>query len=142
MVSPRAYSLNIVVVAAGNNGLFDTSPRNPNFIVVNGVDPALQRAGFSNEGRNIDLCAPAVDIAASDINGRLVRVSGTSYAATQVAGVVALMRSANGGYTNRQIEGILYATAKRLGGGTYSPRFGFGLPDAFRAVQAVKLGIQ
>jgi len=48
------------------------------------------RAGFSNVGICVDVCAPGVDIASINRSGQRLVLSGTSMASPHVAGVMAL----------------------------------------------------
>ncbi|HET9381553.1 MAG TPA: proprotein convertase P-domain-containing protein, partial [Streptomyces sp.] len=64
---------------------------------------------------------------------------GTSMASPHVAGLAALMKSANPGLTPAQIESAIKANARALPG-TCSGGCGAGLADAAKTVQAVKGG--
>jgi subtilisin family serine protease len=68
---------------------------------------------FSNSDASVDLLAPGATIASSKRGGGLVMNAGTSMAAPQVAGTIALMKQAGGSLlTSRQIETILKDTGK------------------------------
>ena len=56
--------------------------------------------------------------------------SGTSMATPHVAGVAALVWSANPSWTNHQVRGALNATARDLGSAGYDTSFGWGLVQA------------
>ncbi len=66
---------------------------------------------------------------------------GTSAAAPHVAGIAALMRSANRNLTAAQVRDIIRNTAVDLGTAGYDPIFGFGRADAYSAVTSVLEGI-
>ena len=91
-----ATSLGVIVVAAsGNDGTneafypaaFDTT------ISVSAVGQDTLVAEYSNFGDTIDISAPGTEIVTTTINNGYGTVSGTSFAAPQVAGVLALMLS-------------------------------------------------
>ncbi len=64
--------------------------------------------------------------------------SGTSYAAPHVAGVAALIRSANPNLTQEQVKQLLEETADDLGDPGFDHQFGHGRVDAYRAVCAAR----
>jgi minor extracellular serine protease Vpr len=71
-----------------------------------------------------DLVAPGVAITTSSSGGGYVAVSGTSVAAAQVAGAVALVRQAHASWAPRVVRGALVGTAKPVdasGGGDTAP---------------------
>jgi len=93
-----------------------------------------------------DLAAPGINIfsALSENPNRprgYVSMSGTSMAAPHVSGVAALLRSADFSLTIEELETIMKETAIELTSSSYphSPNhgFGYGLVDAFAAVEAV-----
>lgn len=142
----RAVSADVVVVAAaGNRGapLADFPPQ-PGVVVVGATDRDDMRAGFSDGGRTDLLMAPGVQIVSTWCRptGALVCdgtthnqgvADGTSFAAPQVAGVVALLRSA--GLTGRQAVERLTATAIDIGDPGPDPATGFGLVTASGALR-------
>jgi subtilisin len=109
----------IVVMAAGNEGA--STPSYPAFhatswgIAVGAVDSSNNMASFSNRaGSNSSMMyvtAPGVQVYSTLPNGGYGFLSGTSMAAPHVAGVVALMLSANPNLTEAQIRQMITATA-------------------------------
>ncbi|WP_223299562.1 S8 family serine peptidase, partial [Meiothermus taiwanensis] len=118
----------IVVVAAGNyNAEASTlSPAScPGVIVVGATEASGRRAYYSNYGTRVDLMAPGgddrqqqwvVSTLGRDQYGRYQYggMVGTSMAAPQVAGVVALMKSKRYSLTREEVLSILKATARPL----------------------------
>ncbi|MEP6985769.1 MAG: S8 family serine peptidase, partial [Chloroflexota bacterium] len=81
----------LVVAAAGNTGGSVLYPAAyPSVIAVASVDPNLQLSSFSSRGPEVDLLAPGLNILTTNRNGSYTNMSGTSFAAPQVAGIAAL----------------------------------------------------
>ncbi|MEH2196379.1 MAG: S8 family peptidase [Nostoc sp.] len=108
----------IVVMAAGNDG--DSSPDYParyaskSGIAVGAVDKNNKMADFSNRSGTDEIAyvtAPGVKVYSSVPNNEYATYSGTSMAAPHVAGVVALMLSANHNLTDAQVRQIVTETA-------------------------------
>jgi trimeric autotransporter adhesin len=112
----------IVVMASGNEGA--ASPAYPariattTGIAVGAVDRFKQAATFSNAaGTNSAMqyvVAPGVDVFSAQLGGGYRLLNGTSMATPHVAGVAALMLSANPNLTAAQVRSILTSTASRL----------------------------
>ncbi len=83
-----------------------------------------------------EVCAPGVDIYSAEPGGGYQVLSGTSMAGPHVAGVVALMRSANPDIDVQTIKQILVDTATDLGDAGEEDTYGHGLVNAYEAVLA------
>lgn len=137
-----AYEAGILIVAAaGNSG---NKPGNRNtveypggyasVIAVAASDSNDARATFSSTGPDVELIAPGVSILSTVPGGGYAYYSGTSMASPHVAGVAALVLSANSTLTNVQVRSILQGTAENLG--LKMEHQGYGLVRADLAVQA------
>ncbi|HEX9094305.1 MAG TPA: S8 family peptidase, partial [Coriobacteriia bacterium] len=126
----------LVVAATGNDGGAVLSyPANyPGVIGVAAVDATLQRAWFSNYGPHADISAPGVNILSTYLTSPPERgyktLSGTSMATPFVAGVAALLKSADPDATPALITSALQSTAIDLGAPGRDDYYGFGLVDA------------
>ena len=105
----------LLVVSAGNNGADEIAPATSSMITVSATDSADRLASWSSFGAMVSISAPGVGIWTTASNGGYDSVNGTSFAAPLVAGVVALMMSANPSLSASQIESLLFATATDLG---------------------------
>ena len=107
---------------------------------------------YSQRGPSLDLVAPSGnktiglgDVVTTDRMGAwgfdsgnyVSTFGGTSAACPQVAGVAALMLSANPTLTETQVRTILQNTATALGGSVPNNTYGYGLVNAYAAVDAV-----
>jgi len=153
----RAAGVN-VVAAAGNEATsalaYPASYRH--VISVSAVDAQRNLTGYSNTGSAIDLAAPGGNNGL-DLNGdgypdgvlstsgseggsrfTYTFISGTSMAAPHVAGVLALMKSANPALTPEDIDALLIRgeLSDDLGSPGRDDRYGYGLINAQRAVLA------
>ncbi len=116
----------------------------PESFGVGAVDDTDWVASFSSRGPSAwddlkpQVVAPGVAILSSVPGGRYLKANGTSMAAPQVAGTVALMRSAVPGLTITQTRYVLTSTALRSSEGIYpNMDYGWGRVDAFNAVVSV-----
>jgi len=110
-----------VVMAAGNSGgqmpLYPARYADQYGIAVGAIDENENMASFSNRAGSEELTyvtAPGVDIYSTLPDNRYDSYSGTSMATPHIAGVVALMLSANPGLDNNEIRETLEETS---GGG-------------------------
>ena len=156
----------VVVASAGNdyNGTLGLKfpAQMEGVIAVGAINKFGNIHNYSQRGDNLDLVAPSGrcnlegDIVTTDRMGDLgynpnaqsnateltnrnytQRFGGTSAACPQVAGVAALMLSANPNLTASQVREILRSTAKDLGAPGFDTTYGYGLVDAYAAVYAV-----
>ena len=147
----------IVVFAAGNEATpsmgsmrYPANNPNLNILTVGAIRPDGQKASFSAYGTNLDLVAPGVCILSTTSGSTVGTEEGTSFAAPHVAGVAALMLSVNPCLTRQQVYDIIEQTAQKVNNtvspftynttasrpnGTWSNKVGYGLLDAYAAVQ-------
>jgi subtilisin family serine protease len=88
-----------------------------------------------------EVVAPGSEIYSAQPGGGYQYLDGTSMAGPHVAGVVALMRSANPNVDVTTIKEILMETATDLGAAGEDNTYGHGLVNAYEAVLAVMGGI-
>jgi subtilisin family serine protease len=130
----------VVVAAAGNNS--SSSPTYPaacaNVMGVSATEPDDTKATFSNYGSYIAVAAPG-DIIWTTQNDSTYPYGGwygTSLATPIVAGLAALVASANPSLSSAQIVSIIENNADDLGSPGYDTSFGWGRVNARRAVAA------
>ena len=138
----------IVVFASGNDfgGVGYPANSNSNILAVGSIISTGNRSNFSNFGDELDVVAPGSAILSTINNNGTDTFNGTSMAAPHVAGVVALILSVNPGLTAQEVNTIIESTAQKVGGysysnnsnrsnGTWNNEMGYGLVDAYAAVQ-------
>jgi subtilisin family serine protease len=149
----------IVVFSSGNEN--NTSIRypgnsNPDILVVGAISPNGQRKSLTScDGENwgscygaaLDIVAPGVFIPTTTYTGSYMQdFNGTSSACPHVAGVAALVLSVNPDLKGLQVRNIIESTAQKVGGynyqttsgrpnGTWYQEMGYGLVNAYAAVQ-------
>lgn len=160
-VYTRARNAGVIIVAAAGNesSAVPSYPASYSGVIsVSAVGADKSPAPYSNFGTSIDVAAPGGD-ASRDLDGdgfadgvlslgandgsapieyRYVRMQGTSMAAPHVAGVLALMKAIDPSLTPDRVDSLLSSGAitEDLGAAGRDNRFGWGLIDAFKAVQA------
>ncbi|RSS64844.1 S8 family serine peptidase [Streptomyces sp. WAC06614] len=155
-----------VVVAAGNSNA-DAANFSPascnNVITVAATNRTGDRSYYSNYGATVDIAAPGGETRrATDTPGTVTTpenailstlntgtttpgsetykpYQGTSMAAPHIAGLAALLKSANSSLTPAQIESAIKTNARPLAG-TCTGGCGAGLADAAKTVAAVVSG--
>ena len=123
----------VVTSSAGNYGTFDSSSDNSYVLTVGATDWNDVLYSWSNTGNNIDLVAPGL-VFTTFTGGTYNFASGTSFSAPLVAGVAALVISANPNLTGVQVRDILKQSADDLGSVGWDPLYGCGRLNAGRAV--------
>ena len=89
----------VMVCASGNDGhifnvnLIDYPAKFKETIAVGGCDDEKNLALFSTIGKEIDFVAPSIDITSTFLNNTYKTMSGTSFAAPYVTGMIALYLS-------------------------------------------------
>jgi subtilisin family serine protease len=127
----------IMIAASGNAG--PKSPplypaADPNVIAVAATDAEDRLFAKSVRGRHIAISAPGVDILTSSAGGGYQVVSGTSFSAAYVTGVVALLLERRPKLLPEAVRRILTTTARDLGPPGRDELFGDGLADAAQAL--------
>lgn len=136
----------LVVTSAGNDGRdrdrvasYPASVDSPAVLTVASTNRAGGLAYASAHGRTeVDMAAPGEDVLTSDLGGRYVSRSGTSYAAAHVSGAAALLAAARPDASGAQLRGALVASARR--GGRVDTRIAGGQLDVAAALRRVLPG--
>lgn len=140
----------IIVQSTGNDSLSQINYPSylSSVIAVGACDRDGNRAAFSNFGLGLDMVAPGESIYTPTNNNNYGFCSGTSMATPMVAGVAALMLSANPLLRRDSVENILKQTANKLSNydfsmeqypliGSWNNEVGHGLVDAYAALVEV-----
>ena len=122
----------ICCAAAGNNGddaMYYYPGGIDSAITVGAVNSNLDRAGFSNNGKLVDVVAPGVGIESYTIGGadKTEKMNGTSMATPHVTACYALLRSWDIGISPRRAEALLRLNAVDLGEKGFDKEFAWGL---------------
>ena len=154
-----------IVFSAGNSRTNGSSANYKNYqnspytIAVGAIEENGTFAYFSDAGSNLLVTAPGDSIRVSNAtdNGNAAIISGTSFSAPAVAGVIALMLEANTNLGYRDVQDILALSSRQIdefgigwagkgwkfnaaedwngGGMHFSHDYGFGNVDALAAVR-------
>lgn len=131
----------VIVSAAGNDGIDDKGAVNVvpsdynSTISVIAVDDKNKKANISNYGLFKDISAPGVNIYSTIPGGTYTRYSGTSMAAPQVAGIVAMMCAVNPKMDASTAKRIIRETATDIGTPGFDSETAYGLINAQKAVE-------
>jgi subtilisin family serine protease len=138
------------VFAAGNSGPFGkvgTPGAYPHVFAIGSTNWFGFASTFSSRGPSRwegvdyikpDVCAPGSSITSAKDKGGWTSMSGTSMACPHAAGVVALVLSANPNLNPTQLVDILRTTATDKGSTGKDNTYGWGLLDAYKAVEKAK----
>ncbi len=137
----------VVTVIAGGNKNTTTYSYPADYeesVAVTSVDQNLNKSSFSDYNDAKDIAAPGTSIISTGprnlySNGFFTQ-SGTSMSSPCIAGVLALLFTADPSLSADGALSVLYSTAKDLGAAGRDDQFGWGLVDAEAAVMSV-LGI-
>lgn len=138
-----AYERNIAVVtAAGNDPQGITYPGAYDQAISVGASTLWGTlTAFTSRENRVDLVAPGASVTApwwsSGAGDGWTTVTGTSFAAPMVSGVIALLRSISPDITVEELRQLLRATAVPLSDGEPEPGSGAGLLDASAALQTL-----
>ncbi|GAB1858474.1 hypothetical protein MHTCC0001_33120 [Flavobacteriaceae bacterium MHTCC 0001] len=133
----------LCVAAMGNDNTSTPSypAAYPGVLAVGAVDNTDSRAWFSNFGSHISVVAPGVNIRSTYWDDTYDDLNGTSMACPHVAGLAALLKSADSTLTASQIKTIIEQTATPLKDNAADPipndQYGYGLVNAKKALDRV-----
>jgi filamentous hemagglutinin family protein len=134
-----AYDRNVVLIAAAGNAGPKSPPlypgADPNVIAVTATDVDDKLFAGANRGKYVSVAAPGVDILVPAPENTYQITTGTSVAAAEVSGIVALLLERNPKLTPADVRRILQSSARRLGPGERDDNFGSGLIDPLKALQ-------
>jgi subtilisin family serine protease len=135
----------VVVAAAGNSGGAVSFPAAyPEVIAVSATDQNNVIASWSSCGPEVDLSAPGVNIYSTYKGTGYATLSGTLMAVPHVAGTAALVLNTSVGaydlngnnkWNPDEVQKKLQDTATDLGNSGFDNLYGWGLVNAFSAVQ-------
>ncbi|GEP02757.1 S8 family serine peptidase [Methylobacterium oxalidis] len=130
----------VYVAAAGNAGpasppLFPAA--DPNVIAVTATDAEDRLFPAANRGAHVCVAAPGVEVLVAAPSAAYGFSSGTSMAAAQVSGIVALMLQARPALSPAEIRAGLARGARDLGAPGPDPEFGAGFADAEGILRAL-----
>jgi serine protease len=159
----NAVAQNVTVIAAtGNDGRAEVGcpAAFANVIAVGAINYQKMRTSYSNYGPELDIVAPGGVVAEDpdgdgNVNGGILQetfrqslgfrffafgwgywfLSGTSMATPHVSGVAALIKSLHPDWTPQQVKDALINTAEDLGDSGKDNEYGYGLVDAYAALQ-------
>lgn len=124
----------LTTASSGNTGYYVDVADHTSILAVGATTSTDALASFSERGPFVDLTAPGDDIYTTTMGGGYEFVDGTSFAAPLVAGVAALVFSANPALSPAEVEEILESTAADLGDPGPDTSFGAGRVNAYQAV--------
>jgi hypothetical protein len=140
----------IMVFAAGNYSTVIDYPANSNhnILAVGAITSRGFRSDFSGTGDQLDVVAPGSSILSTIPGQGVASWNGTSMAAPYVSGLAALILSVNQNLTLQEVNSIIERTAQKVKvrsysytnnsnrpNGTWNNEMGYGLVDAYAAVQ-------
>ncbi len=149
-IQQYAYDNNVpVIVSAGNCGVANDKCPSQNAIsypaaytqtlAVAATDSDDYRASFSTVASYVDVAAPGVSIYSSYPGGGYAFYNGTSQAAPHVAGLAALIRALQPGWTTQQVYNYIASTADDITayGAGWDPQTGYGRINAADAISGI-----
>lgn len=126
----------VVVASAGNDGVEGISypARYEGVLAVTAVDADGKHLYFANEGPEIGLAAPGLDVWAPSSTSTALRFSGTSASVPFVSGALASILSLEPGLNAREAAALLIRYSDDLGVPGKDPEFGSGIIDLQRVL--------
>ncbi|MEH7361627.1 S8 family peptidase, partial [Priestia megaterium] len=141
-VLESAYKHGIFIVAPVGNSDYPESShitypaKYSSVFAVGSVNNKLKRSFFSNVGQELDIVSLGEEIYGPSLNETYTYETGTSMASPYVAGVAAILLSANHNLTNSELKEILLLSADYLGAKT---EYGYGIINIPKALNLALL---
>ena len=133
-----AYGKDLVLVSAAGNAGPNSAPLYPasdsDVIAVTATDRDDALFKMANRGDYIAVAAPGVDILVTGPAASYEFTTGTSVAAAEVSGIVALLLERNPALKPKEIRSILTSSATPIASNIRHEDFGAGLANAYQAV--------
>lgn len=134
-----AYERGAVFVAAAGNEGPDAPPAYPaahdKVIAITATDESDNVFDGANRGGYVMAAAPGVEIFAPVAGDGFDFLSGTSFAAAHVTGIIALLMERNPDITAEDVRRVLVEAAHDLGPDGPDRDYGAGLADAYNALE-------
>lgn len=134
-----AYERGAMFVAAAGNEGPDAPPAYPaahdKVIAITATDEADRVFEGANRGGYVLAAAPGVEILAPVAGDGFDFLSGTSFAAAHVTGIIALLMERNPDMTAENVSRVLVEAAHDLGPDGPDRDYGAGLTDAYDALE-------
>lgn len=138
----QARQQGVVLIAAAGNGGAKSRPLYPaayaDVIAITATDADDKLFQGANRGSHIALAAPGVDVLLPAPEAAYQIATGTSFAAAEVSGIVALLLERRPDLGPAGVRKALIATARDLGPKGIDPQFGAGLVDAYQAILSLR----
>ena len=135
----------LIVAPAGNNGIDRVSypGANQGVVTVGAVDALGNHLDFSNTGSEIEVSAPGYGVNAAWTGDQAARVSGTSFSAPIVLGVIAAVKSwpGNETLTMQQAADVAFSYLNDGGEAGADAALGAGMVDLGRILNGKTPGI-
>jgi len=135
----------MIVAAAGNNGINQVSfpAANDGVIAVGAVDALGNHLEFSNAGNEIAISAPGYGLNAAWTDDRAASVTGTSFSAPIIGGLIAAMMTEAGSenLSAAQAWNLLTTYLNDGGAAGTDPELGAGMPDIGRVLTGTTPGV-
>lgn len=127
----------VLVAAAGNDSERVGYPAAYPTVIAVGATDNDDKPYYTNFGPELKIMAPGKSIYATRLGGKYGTMSGTSMAAPQVAGAVALILAKYPKMSPFDVRQLLFQTATDLGEPGWDRRTGYGLLNISKALHAV-----
>jgi len=122
--------------SAGNGGNRVSGSNHEDVIIVSATNQSDNVTSWSTYGPWVDVAAPGESVRTTTLGGGNGAVSGTSFSAPIVNGVIAMMMVMNPSGGPNDIEALLFANCVDIEGAGQDEKSGHGRPNFFRALRA------